>query len=231
MPSFEAIVESHVKRWVTRRRLREKAREEREQGAESVAVPPPVTVSYAYGSGGDAVCETVSRTLNHQLFDREIIEAISRNTKVQSQLIELLDEGKRKLIDSLAEQLFSRRVIDDMSYLHALTRVVRSIAILDPALFVGRGACHILKDAAAFHARITAPFDVRVGRIMETEGLPRVKAKEKTASQDEARRRFIKKNFNRDIDDPTAYDVTINTARIPPSLAAKQILLLYRRLL
>ncbi len=229
MPTYEAIVESHVRRWITRRRLREQVRREHEKETTPPVIPPTITVSYAYGGGGAKIAEDLSKILGFQLFDREIIEEISRNTKVPTQIIELLDEGKQELVTSLIEQMFTKRVMDDMSYVHSLARVVRSISLLEPAIFIGRGACHILRETDGFHVRFEASFDDRVKRIIEIENLPESKAKKEVVMQDQMRHRFIKTHFNRDIQDPTAYHIIINTSRIPPEEATDLVLSLYRK--
>lgn len=229
MPSFEAIVESHVNTLMTRRRLKEQARKEHEAAARPPPVPPSITISYAYGSSGSIVAHILSGRLGYQIFDREIIEAISQSTKVQEQIIELLDEGKRSMVSSMTEQLFSQRVIDDKSYVHALVRVVRSISLIDPVIFIGRGACHILRGTGAFNVRITAPFEDRVIRIVDKDAVTRETAADRVKEQDQMRRKFIKSHFNRDIDDPTAYDLVANTSRIPPLVTANLIRSLYAR--
>jgi cytidylate kinase len=173
------------------------------------------------------VAHILSSRLGYQIFDREIIEAISRSTKVQEQIIELLDEGKRSMVASMTEQLFSQRVIDDKSYAHTLARVVRSISLIDPVIFIGRGACHILRGTGAFNVRITAVFEDRVTRVVEKDAVTRETAADRVKEQDLMRRKFIKSHFNRDIDDPTAYDLVANTSRIPPLVTANLIRSLY----
>ncbi len=227
MPTLEAVVESHVQRWLTQRRLKELARREMESQAELQSLPPPITISYSHGSGGDEIAETVSQALGHQLFDREIVEAISRSTNIQTQIITLLDKGGQNLVKSLTDQLFSNRVMDDMSYTHTLIRIIRTISLIEPAVFIGRGACHILKDSDAFHVRIVADLAERIQRIVGMEGVTESEALDQIKSDDQMRKRFIRSNFNRDIDDPTAYHLAINTSRIPWLHASDLILSLY----
>lgn len=228
MPTFETVVESHVQRWLTRRRLREQARKEFEQRSEPRTVPPSITISYAQGSGGDEIGEAICDSLDFQLYDREIVDAITQSTKAQSQLIELLDQGGQNLISTFTEQLFNNRIIDDRSYTHTLSRIVRTLSLLNPAVFIGRGACHILRESEAFHVRITAEVDDRVRRTMEREGGMEEEALDKVRTDDQMRQRFIRNNFNRDINDPTAYHLVINTSRISWLDAADLILTLYR---
>jgi len=228
MPTFETVVESHVQRWLTGRRLRDQARKEFEQRAEPRPVPPSITISYAQGSGGDEIAETLCESLGFQLYDREVVDAISQSTNVQSQLIEFLDQGGQNFISAFTEQLFNNRIIDDRGYTHTLARIVRTLSLLEPAVFIGRGACHILRETEAFHVRVTAEYDDRIRRTMEREGGMEAEAAGKVQADDLRRRGFIRNHFNRDINDPTAYDLVINTSGISWLDAADLILSLYR---
>jgi cytidylate kinase len=229
MTSFEAVVESHVKRWITGERLQKRIRREEEKKAEIDPVPPSITLSCAYGSGAEKIAESLSESLGYQVFDREIMEAVSNSAQARTRIIEALDEGNQKEIASLIDQLFNKRVITDTSYLRALVRVVRFISFLGPAIFIGRGTCHILSDTSSFNVRVTAALEDRVKRIMEQAGLGEGEAKKKVEEQDQMKRGFIKNHFDREIDDPAAYHLVINTSRIPTSLAADFIRSLYEK--
>ena len=53
--------------------------------------------------------------------------------------------------------------------------------------------------------------------------LDRNQAEAHVDRQDEARRRFVRSNFDSDLDDPHAYDLVINTDRLAPATAAQLI--------
>jgi cytidylate kinase len=228
MSSFEAVVESHVKRWITGERLVRRIHREREKMTKTLPSPPSLTLSCAYGSGGEAVAQRLSQALGYQIFDKEIMEAVSSSAKATTRIIEALDAGNRKEIASLVDQLFSRRVITDTSYFRSLVKVVRFIAHLGPAIFIGRGACHILRDTGSFNLRICAAFEDRVTRIMVEEGVSEMEAERKVAEQDRMHRGFIKGHFDRDINDPTGYHLTVNTSCIPPARTSDFVQNLYR---
>jgi cytidylate kinase len=230
MVSYEAIVESHIKRWVTGRRLAAQVLQERERQAYFFPLPPPITISFAYGCGAREIADNLSRHLGYQLFDREIIEIISKDSKAQLRIIEALDEGDRKRIATLTDQLFSRRVITHESYRRALVRVVHSLSLLGPAVFIGRGACHILRETGAFNLRIIASFADRIKRLMERERIDEEEAQKKIEYQDAMKKGFIRTHFNREIDDPRWYHLTLNTSCIPPRTAVNVILSLYSEL-
>jgi cytidylate kinase len=230
MTSYEAIVESHIKRWVTGRRLAVQVLQERERQAYFFPLPPPITISFANGSGAREIAANLSQHLGYQLFDREIIEIISKDSKAQIRIIEALDEGDRKKIATLTDQLFSRRVITHESYRRALVRVIHSLSLLGPALFIGRGACHILRETGSFNLRIIASFEDRVKRFMERGKIEEEEARKRLEDQDAMKKGFIHTHFNRDIDDPEWYHLILNTSCIPARTAVNVILSLYNEL-
>jgi len=63
---------------------------------------------------------------------------------------------------------------------------------------------------------------------MEREGGSEEAAADRVQSDDQMRQRFIRNNFSRDINDPTAYHLVINTSRIPWLDAVDLISTLYR---
>jgi cytidylate kinase len=144
--------------------------------------------------------------------------------------VEALDEGNRKRILSSAEQIFSKHFISDKTYFHALVQVVRSISLVGPSLFFGRGACHILRDMNALSIRIIALWEDRLHRVRESEHCSVEEAARKIEDQDRMKRQFIMNHYKKDIDDPTAYHLVLNTSLVDPEAASAVILDLYRRM-
>jgi hypothetical protein len=165
--------------------------------------------------------------LSYQVLDREILDSICQSTSIQRKIIEALDKGDRRLLPFMHEQIFSKQFIDDTSYLNSLVRIVRFVSLLGPAIFIGRGACHILREMQSLNIRIIADFEDRVERIMKTESKKRKDAEESIESDDNMRQRFIRNYFKKDIDDPTAYHLVINASRIPAAAAADMIVSIY----
>lgn len=228
MTSFEAIVASHIQRWMTRNRLNLQVQEERDRAAMPQPIPPSITISFAHGSGADKIIQLVSGELDYQVLDREIVDAICESTPVQRRILESLDRGDRRVVPSMMEQIFNKRFIDDTSYVNTLVRVVRFMSMLGPMIFIGRGACHILRETEALNVRIIGEYSDRVRRISEGEEKRRGDAEKEIDEDDNMRRRFIDNYFGKDIDDPTAYHLVINTSRIAHAVAAEMIADLYR---
>lgn len=212
--SYKTLVESHITRRVTNRQIANQAWREKAARLEKSPLSSPLTISGAYGSQAKRIAEKVTQKFSYHLFDREIIIDICNDTKVQTAIIEALDQFDNRDIASLMDQMFSKRVITPDSYRHILTRIIRSLSLFGPACFIGRGGCHILREMDAFNIRIVASLEDRIQRVAKRERVDLKTAQKTVLMQDENRRNFIKTHFNRDINDPTAYHIVLNTSLI-----------------
>jgi cytidylate kinase len=95
---------------------------------------------------------------------------------------------------------------------HHTSDTILKLARLGRCIIVGRGGNIITaKLKGGVHVRLIAPEDVRLAHLKT-----HFKMDDKTAAKylhdhDEGRRRYVKTNFQRDIDDPLLYDAVLNT--------------------
>ena len=117
-------------------------------------------------------------------------------------------------------------------YMQMVEMVVRNLAREGNVVILGRGGQVILQDAPqAIHVQIVAPFQRRVATLAERDGLEEKEASTRLRVSDRARRDYMRRYHRVDWLDPTLYDLMINTAKMPPFLAAKLIVDAYRDLL
>ena len=95
------------------------------------------------------------------------------------------------------------------------TRTILRLASLGHAILVGRGS-HVItaRFPNVLHVRLVAPFATRVRYTADRHHLTDAEAAKKLHEQDHSRRRYLRAYFNSDIDDPTRYDIIINTGRL-----------------
>jgi cytidylate kinase len=105
--------------------------------------------------------------------------------------------------------------LNDTRYIESLKLVVEHLAQSESIVIRGRGSQFILKDhPSAFHILVVAPLDVRVKRVMESLNLDEEAAKKEIERFDNSIRTFIRRYFQADLEDPTHYDLVVNTGRI-----------------
>jgi len=100
---------------------------------------------------------------------------------------------------------------------------VRVIAGRGDAVIIGRGANFILPFENRFAVRIIAPSEIRVANIMRAFGARDEDARQRVTRREARRRAFIRQAFNKDIRNPSHYDMTLNTARLSVAAAAEAI--------
>ena len=114
--------------------------------------------------------------------------------------------------------------VSDELYLAALSSIMFDLAGHDNVLIIGRGSQVILSDQkGATHVLLVAPLEHRVERFAQREGLGPEEAAKEVHDRDKGRADFHHKFFKEDVDDPSLYHLTLNTARFPPEQAAEVI--------
>jgi len=105
-----------------------------------------------------------------------------------------------------------------------VSEAILQLAHLGHVIFAGRAA-HLVTQSlpGGLHVRLVAPLDTRVRRVAALMACGLESAAEHIARNDEARQRFVRTNFGKDIANPHLYDLVINTDRITPATAAQLV--------
>lgn len=205
-------------RWKVDRQIAERFwRDERQRPA----APDVITISRDLGSGGTVVAKIVARELDLKLYDREIIEHMASLLRATSDQLRALDETAPKGVADIVHGVLER-LPTSATYKRTLTEVIRSIAERGKCIILGRGAACILPQS--LRIRITAPFEVRVARIAELEGIDQRQARHRVTAADNERRAFGRAHYRLDLTDPVLYDLVINTERTSLEHAAELII-------
>ncbi len=182
-----------------------------------------ITISRQMGSLGDKIARRVAELLGWQVFDRELVHEIAISTKMREQVIESLDEHQKEAAKSWIQGIIDSDSISSDRYAHHLVRVITSIAEHGSAVIVGRGANFILDPAKGLRVRVVAPREIRLRRIMESEGLDEKEARKELRSADNRQIAFIRHYFHQDVDDVCHYDLVLNTAYLGLEAAAQTV--------
>jgi cytidylate kinase len=65
-----------------------------------------------------------------------------------------------------------------------------------------------------FHVRLVAPWTARVEHLARQNHVSQAEAARIAKSRDQARRAYVRRYFNAEVDDATLYDLTLNTGRL-----------------
>jgi cytidylate kinase len=221
MIPIEMIVDRQIKRWELERKIT--------QGSKEAPLKPGpiITISRQRGSGGSLVAVKLAELTGFSHINREIIDQISLEIGTQKRLVESLDESVRSNFQLWVDGIISGRIVDASDYMRSLVKIIGAVMHHGKAILVGRGANFIAQSDNAFHVRIVADFKFRVNSLIDRRGLKLEEAEQEINENDKQRKKFIKNYFARDIDDPTAYDMIINSTYLDIDKIAGMILNAY----
>jgi cytidylate kinase len=210
--SLDALVAYQVQRWA----LEEQKRAPR-------GPLPCVAMSRLPHSGAGEVGKRVAESLGFGFFGIEIVDQIARERGIQRDLVEDVDERVRSAIDRWVIDAFRRQSFNESDYLRGVVRTVATLGERGLAVILGRGSPFILAKERTLRVLVVAPLPWRVQRRLEETGGSAEKAREQIARDDESRRNFLRTDFKVEPDDPSLYDLVVNTASLGIEGAAELI--------
>lgn len=209
-----------------------------------------ITISREYGSGGGEIGRHIAKILGYDCVDKELITEVAKRANVSESEVEKLDEKGEDPIIYFLKELFGEdepqtvfqypnehkddkeskeiqkkeresNIFNRDQQLRLFQSVIESVWERDNAVIIGRKANVILADKPnTLRARVIAPLDKRLKRIMQIEQLSRDDALRLINETDEHRERYAKQYYDVDWDDPELYDIVINTAKLTEEAAA-----------
>ncbi|MGD8625357.1 MAG: cytidylate kinase-like family protein [Anaerolineae bacterium] len=110
-------------------------------------------------------------------------------------------------------------------YVRMVGLVIQGLAHEGNVLIVGRGGQVLLKNhPGALHVQIVAATDYRLQVVMERFNLGQRDAQGRIRASDRARFDYVRRYHDAEWLDPTLYDLTINTGRVPAETAIDLII-------
>jgi cytidylate kinase len=176
-----------------------------------------ITISRQLGSLGTEIAQGVAEKLSYEYVDKKkITEALSPYGLFAPD-VEKFDEKRPSFWDSFQ--------IQKKKFLHSLEAVIYDFGRKGKVVIVGRGGQVLLKDLpGVLHVRITAPFAIRLKRIMALEGGDEKKASRILNQGDRDSAGFLRSFFDMDWEDPSLYDLMINTEKLSTETGVKLII-------
>lgn len=185
-----------------------------------------VTISASFGAGGNVVGPEVAKRLGLPFFDRAIPAAVAGRLAMP---LEEADEQDEKAPSGWARvaRAFANMAVpmapqnlgvqDDPEHFRAETeRILREIAATTGGVVLGRGAMVVLRDRAdVLRVRLDGDIDARVGRVAELQHLDLDEVRAMQRDTDGARDRYLRLFYKVRQDDPSLYDLMIDSVAIP----------------
>lgn len=173
-----------------------------------------IAISREYGSAGHEIAEKISRDLGLKLYDRNMLDDISKDKDIHVEYLEKYDEKPKKLFSSRRVGAYSNsieEIIAEMQfdYLREKADTGESFVI------VGRCAETVLKDRKGLiSVFVLGEYEVKLKRIMDKYHLSETDAATKIKRHDRHRKQYHNHYSNGKWGDSRLYDLCINSSRL-----------------
>jgi len=194
---------------------------------------PVITISREAGARGNSIARALVAELDasdkipkHRpwtAFNQDLLDHCIREHNLPERTAQYFPEDKPEEI---------RALIGEILGLHAgvytnarkIAETIRRLSQAGNAIIVGRGANIVTANVQyAIHLRLVGDEKIRTRHFAKLHKLTLENAAEEIAKRDRARKRYLKSNFNRDIDNARLYDLIINTDRFTNDAIARII--------
>ena len=210
------LVERQVRKWEEAGRVAPVPR------AGRWVAQPVIVISREFGALGSEIGRMVAYRMGFEYYDRKLVELIATETHVVERMIELVDERLQDRITNWVAEQFGRD-LTNANLFRNIGKVLLTLAYHGRAVIVGRGAQFVLDPATTLRVRARASLDVRVERIAVIGHLTREQALARVREVDAERRVFCRTAFGRDVAEPEAYDLVLDTGSLPMDACADLI--------
>jgi len=177
-----------------------------------------ITITQNLGSGGMKIARQVAEGLNIDLYDDNRLQAEALKLNIRPDEFKILDEKAPGLFDRILGK-------KPDAYLDLMEAVVYQVSRHGQGVIIGHGSQMLLREfGCALHVRIHASRARRINNLMDEQNLSRESAEKLIRKIDNERNGFFNFAFQRDLNDPSLYDLIINTEKIGDAAAAKFII-------
>ncbi|MBU3666011.1 MAG: cytidylate kinase-like family protein [Chthoniobacterales bacterium] len=182
--------------------------------------PPFVTISRQAGAGAETIAQLLAEKLDARgakdaqpwtVFDKNLIAKVLEDQDLPQAIAAHVSEDKDTTVKALVGELLGLHP-SMWTIFHHTSDTVLKLARIGRCIIVGRGGNIITaKLKGGIHVRLVAPESTRLAHLKSHFGLDDKAAAKYLREHDEGRRRYVKSNFDRDIDDPLLYHAVLNT--------------------
>lgn len=192
---------------------------------------PAITISREEGAGGLTVASNLAEYLKIHtssqelwtVFSQRLVQQVLEEHHLHKRVGDFMKEGhKGTLTDALEEMLGLHP--STWTLVEQTNATILRLAQIGNVILVGRGANIITSEMpTAFHVRLVASLEMRIKQAQKVLGLDQKSAINHIKKKDKERKRYLKDNFDKDIDDPLLYHLIINTDVVKHDEAAQLI--------
>jgi cytidylate kinase len=197
-----------------------------------VSTRPVVTISRQSGCGAEVVGGRLAAYLEANMpdtlcpwkvFDHNLAKNVLAEHRLPQRFSRFMPEDRASELTDIMDELLGTHPPSDVLVQHTAETVLR-LADRGNVIIIGRGANLITRNLPqVLHVRLVASLESRVEHVRRTRDISGKAAFELVRKEDRGRRRYLKKYFAANIEDPLLYHLILNTDLISYDKAARII--------
>ena len=181
-----------------------------------------ITISREYGSGGRYIGKLVAEKLGIKLYDNEFVLKMAEDTGLSAKYIED-NEQKRNILDNFNNGYYYGLNNSDELFIKE-SELIKEIANKESCVIIGRCADFILKDRNnVLKVFVSSSMDDKIKRATSFYGLDKSKAEKEINRINKLRANHYKYYTEKEWNNPSNYDICINSDAIGVENAANLI--------
>ena len=172
-----------------------------------------ITISREYGSGGRYIGKLVAEKLGIKLYDNEFVLKMAEDTGLSAKYIED-NEQKRNILDNFNNGYYYGLNNSDELFIKE-SELIKEIANKESCVIIGRCADFILKDRKnVLKVFVSSSMDDKIKRATSFYGLDKSKAEKEINRINKLRANHYKYYTEKEWNNPSNYDICINSDAI-----------------
>ena len=157
------------------------------------------------------------------VFSQHLVAKVLEEHHLDKRAADFMKEGHKGVVTDAIEELLGLHP-SDWTFVQRANATILRLAQTGNVILVGRGANIVTsKLKTVFHVYLVGSLEKRIEQAEKVFNLDRKSAINYIKKKDEARRRYLKDNFDKDINDPLLYHIIINTDLVQHDEAAQLI--------
>ncbi|ABK44161.1 conserved hypothetical protein [Magnetococcus marinus MC-1] len=183
---------------------------------ETPSTVPLITVSRGFGANGSEIAARLAERLQVPLYDKELINEVTRQAKADPFLTKQLDERISGAMADWITSMFTGQSTSQDTFNYYMVKVIMNIAP-QGGVIVGRGAHLLLSQKhRVFRLRVEGSLHVCAERVAKREDIKLKKAEKRVVQVDKERRDFVEGLYKNRSTRHNFYDMVINTDLFKP---------------
>ncbi len=186
-----------------------------------------IAISREAGSQGGSIGKRLGKRFNWRVYDRELLEYLCGNAAARDEVLADVPVEATQWIEHRLQQLRKDNLITADADQGEMPRLVLSLAARGGVIFVGAGSGYYLPRETSLHVRICAPEHERIAYMGQLLRQPPEEATQSLNQRDQVRLQYLNQQFGKRANDPSEFDLTINSNQFGEEGTTQLIIVAY----